>query len=196
MRPANCHPVAKVHDRQSAARRHAWRLGLLWNFGTGWGLVRSSLRQAGVPHDEVIGQKFWDTPWWRHSAELQQRLRNAEAAATRGETVRFEATHPRPDGSLAYVDFSLKPMRGDDGSVVYLIPEGRDISERREAEERLRSANERLQSFIEKSPSVAIQWYDRHGRVVLWNKASEEMFGYAEDEAMGHTLDELFQGKD
>ena len=102
-------------------------IGLLGTDGTLLEANRSSLRHAGVPHEEVIGQKFWDTPWWRHSAELQQRLRDAVAAATRGETVRFEATHPRPDGSLAYMDFSLKPLRGDDGSVVYLIPEGREI---------------------------------------------------------------------
>ena len=64
-----------------------------------------------------------------------------------------------------------------------------------QAEQRLIGANERLHSFIEKSPSVAIQWYDRQGRVVLWNTASEELFGYSEAEAMGRTLDELFQGQ-
>jgi hypothetical protein len=59
-----------------------------------------------------------------HSPELQERLRAAIVAAGAGETVRFEATPPRPDGRLAHVDFSLKPVANEHGEVTMLIPEG------------------------------------------------------------------------
>ena len=84
---------------------------------------------------DAIGKPFWETPWWVHSPELQARLREATLAARAGNTVRFEATHPRPDGRLAHVDFSLKPLANERGEVTMLIPEGRDITDRKEMEE-------------------------------------------------------------
>jgi PAS domain S-box-containing protein len=98
---------------------------------------RTALAFAGIREEDVIGKPFWDTPWWTHSPDLQQQLRDAVAAAGRGEFVRLEATHPAADGTLHHVDFSLKPVRDESGSVVLLIPEGRDVTDRQQAEETL-----------------------------------------------------------
>jgi PAS domain S-box-containing protein len=38
---------------------------------------------------------------------------------------------------------------------------------------------------------VAVQWYDRQGRITYWNRASEMMYGWTAAEATGKTLDEL-----
>ena len=91
-----------------------------------------------VQGSELVGKPFWETPWWTHAPEQQEMLRNAIKAAAQGEFVRFEATHPTSDGKLMYVDFSIKPVRDDDGNVVLLVPEGRDITDRKVAEESLR----------------------------------------------------------
>src|SRR5262245_59173534 len=110
--------------------------GLMKTDGTMIASNRTSLEFAQVREDEVIGKPAWETPWWVHSPELQSRLRQAVRAAAAGETVRFEATHARPDGRLAHFDFSLKPVRNAAGKVTLLISEGRDITERkREAEQ-------------------------------------------------------------
>lgn len=100
---------------------------------------------AGVSLDQVIGSPFWEAPWWSHSAELQARLRSAIAEAASGQMVRFEATHPRVGGGMLWVDFTLKPVFDGSGRVVWLIPEGRDITERKQAEEALKRQNEHLQ---------------------------------------------------
>ena len=92
---------------------------------------RAALVAAGVAHADVIGQFFWDTPWWTHSPELQVQLRLAIARAAQGVMERFEATHIDADGSEIIVDFSLKPVRDLAGDVIYIIPEGRDITEYR-----------------------------------------------------------------
>jgi PAS domain S-box-containing protein len=63
--------------------------------------------------------------------------------------------------------------------------------ERAAADRSLRESESRLQAVIQNSPGVAVQWYDHNGRVVLWNRASEAMFGFAAEEAMGRTLDQL-----
>ena len=113
--------------------------GLLALDGTLIEANRASLGLVGA--ENVIGKPFWETPWWTHSPELQEKLRAAVKKAANGEFVRFEATHPAADGNLHYVDFSLKPVTDETGKVVLLIPEGRDITERKQAEQELEFKN-------------------------------------------------------
>ncbi len=119
-------------------------MGLLKADGTLIKINRTASDFIKARDAEVLGKPFWETPWWTHSPEQQQRLRDAIEAAARGEFVRFEATHPTSDGKLVYVDFSLKPVRDETGSVVLLVPEGRDITERKLAEEEIHKLNYEL----------------------------------------------------
>ena len=48
-----------------------------------------------------------------------------------------------------------------------------------------------LRGTLENSPHVAIQWYDRNGLVLYWNNASEKLYGWSSEEALGKTLDQL-----
>lgn len=41
------------------------------------------------------------------------------------------------------------------------------------------------------TPGVAIQSYDTQGKVLSWNPAAEQVFGYSREEALGKPLDEL-----
>lgn len=109
-------------------------MGLLRTDGVVIETNRSSLEFAGATAAEVVGKRFWETPWWSHSPELQARLRSAVEAAAGGSMVRFEATHPRFDGRMAVVDFSITPIRDARGEVNLLIPEARDITDWKESE--------------------------------------------------------------
>jgi signal transduction histidine kinase len=51
------------------------------------------------------------------------------------------------DGRLRHVDFSLKPARNERGDVVLLIPEGRDITERKQTQQALEQSREQLQQL-------------------------------------------------
>jgi two-component system cell cycle sensor histidine kinase/response regulator CckA len=94
----------------------------------------AALKFAGVTSDQVRGRLFWETAWWTHSPELQQRVRTGIEQAARGEFVRFEVTHRDAEGVLRAMDFSLTPVLSSDGAVASLVAEGRDISERKRAE--------------------------------------------------------------
>ena len=120
-------------------------IGLLDPAGTVLDVNDTALVSAGIPREAVVGRPFWEAPWWSHSAALQERLRAAIAAAAAGRLDRFEATHPTVDGTLLTIDFSIKPLRDAQGAVVMLIPEGRDVSQRRLLEDTLREQYERLQ---------------------------------------------------
>jgi PAS domain S-box-containing protein len=124
-------------------------IGVLDTDGTLLQANRTALQFAGTSEEEVIGKPFWETPWWAHSIELQQRLKNAVQEATTGRLVRFEATHPSPDGQVNYVDFSLMPVFDKDGHVKLLIPEGRNITERKQAEDELMRYKEHLEETVQ-----------------------------------------------
>ncbi len=112
-------------------------IGLLSPEGLLLDANRTALDFVGATREEVVGRPFWETPWWTHSPALQQQLREAIERASRGTFVRYEATHRGADGRMLVVDFTLSPVRDDTGAVVYIVPEGRDITDRK-ALERMR----------------------------------------------------------
>jgi PAS domain S-box-containing protein len=110
-------------------------VGLLDTAGILLEANRTALEAIGATPADVIGQAFWATPWWTHSPDLQVQLQEGIARAATGELVRFEAKHFLANGSFVIVDFSLSPIFDETGKVVMLIPEGRDITERKRLEQ-------------------------------------------------------------
>lgn len=98
---------------------------------------RAALDFVGVTKEVVVGCYFWETPWWNHDPVLQTRIQEAVKQAAAGESVHLEVTHKDVAGSLHIIDFSLKPALNAEGAVVYLIPEGHDITERRLLEQQV-----------------------------------------------------------
>ncbi len=49
----------------------------------------------------------------------------------------------------------------------------------------------RFRALLESLPKVAVQGYDRDRRVIYWNEASTQLYGYKADEAEGQLLEEL-----
>jgi len=147
-------------------------IGLMEPDGTLIEANRSALEFGGLEESDVLGKKFWETPWWSHSTELQQRLQEGLQRALAGELFRFEAHHPGLDGTIHYVDVSLKPVIDEHGEVIYVIPEGRDITERRQAEKELH----RLAMAVENS-SELVNMATRDGTMVFLNGAGCRMLG-------------------
>jgi PAS domain S-box-containing protein len=123
-------------------------IGMLSTDGVLLQANQTALQSAGIGEDAVLGKPFWETPWWAHSVELQQRLQAAVLEAAGGKLVRFEATHPTAGGEIRYVDFSLKPVTDAQGRVVLLIPEGRDITDRKRSEKEIRKLNLELEQRV------------------------------------------------
>lgn len=96
---------------------------------------KTALQLSGVQEETVIGEPFWETPWWNHSKALQAQLKTAIKEAANGKVIQFEATHPNSvTGELVFIDVSIRPLKNESGKVLMLIPEGRDITERKQAE--------------------------------------------------------------
>ncbi|EFH88802.1 PAS domain S-box protein [Ktedonobacter racemifer] len=96
------------------------------------------LADAHLRREEVVGTPVTDLPAWSSDPVVQEHLSAAIARASRGETVLFEAKiHPRPDLSLDIL-MTITSHRDASQQVEYLICAGRDITERKHAEEELR----------------------------------------------------------
>jgi PAS domain S-box-containing protein len=60
-----------------------------------------------------------------------------------------------------------------------------------DARSQVASERGRLSATLENAPNVAVQWFDREGRVLYWNRASELLYGWRAAEAEGETIDRL-----
>jgi PAS domain S-box-containing protein len=63
-------------------------------------------------------------------------------------------------------------------------------------EERLRACERRYTAIVQHTPNVTIQGYSGDGRVLFWNEASEHVFGWLAEEAIGKKLDQLIFTKE
>ena len=110
-------------------------LGMMLPDGTLIEANETALNLVDVNKEKVIGMKFWDTPWWAHSLDAQQQLKEGVLKARAGELVRYQTTHPLPNGEEAYIDFTLTPIKDEHGKVIMIIPEGHDITALKKAEQ-------------------------------------------------------------
>jgi PAS domain S-box-containing protein len=109
-------------------------VGLLSPDGTLLEANQASLDAIGALPEQVLGRKFWDTPWWSVSEEARQRVHQAIDEASSGKFVRFETVHRGRGDEVLAVDFSINPVRDANGVVTLLIPEGRNISDLKRAQ--------------------------------------------------------------
>ncbi|WP_247010203.1 PAS domain S-box protein [Halorientalis litorea] len=110
--------------------------GLLKPDGTLAEANDATLEFAGVERDSIIGKPLPEAPWWGHSETARNGVRDAIARAANGEFVRYE-TEARGANGLATIDFSIKPVTDEDGTVSLLVTEGRDVTARQQYRQHL-----------------------------------------------------------
>jgi PAS domain S-box-containing protein len=71
------------------------------------------------------------------------------------------------------------------------VAEARDRLSHRKADEALRASEERFRNLLRDAPSIAVQGYGMDGITRYWNQASERLYGYTAQEAVGRSLLDL-----
>ncbi|MES2990908.1 MAG: EAL domain-containing protein [Pseudomonadota bacterium] len=113
-------------------------IGLLDPSGRVLHVNRQVLKLLGLPLDELLGKRFWDMPVWAERAHQQDHVHEAVQRAAQGLASRFETVHAGKDGQQMILDFSLRPIFGEDGEVAFLLPEATDVTQQKAAEESIR----------------------------------------------------------
>src|SRR6185295_1239018 len=118
-------------------------VGLLDAQGTVLEINCVALDAVGFNLSDVEGKPFWTTYWWQVSPEINQGIRDMIARAAKGEFVRWDTEiFGRAGGKETIViDASLTPVMDDDGTVVFIAAEGRDITEKKAQEREIAQKN-------------------------------------------------------
>ncbi len=95
-----------------------------------------------------------------------------------------------PDGRMVMLDTLKTPYWGPDGTLIGVLGIGRDITDRKLAEEALRDSEATVRSITD-SAQDAILMMNARGQIVFWNPAAERVLGYTADEALGLNLHKL-----
>jgi two-component system, cell cycle sensor histidine kinase and response regulator CckA len=88
------------------------------------------------------------------------------------------------DGAYRWMHDELKLVRDQDGKPVKIAGAWMDITARRQMEQELQEAHNRLQTLIQAAP-LPIVVVDLAGHVAQWNPAAARTFGWSEAEVMG-----------
>jgi len=107
----------------------------------------------------------------------------------RGRRERFQVRkrYLRADGSVVPARTTVSAVRSPNGRVRYYVAQIEDVSAEEAAKRRTRQALDRLEATLDATP-IALFEMNPEGRVLRWNTAAEEVFGWTEDEAVGQVL--------
>jgi len=153
-------------------------IGLLSPDGTLLDCNRASLEFAGNAREDVIGLPFWETVWFAHTPGAASGLREWIARAAAGEFVRREVALNRPSGEAVTFDFSLHPIRDAAGEVIYIVPEGRDISDRVRLMGALEVEQARLAQVFQRAPSFIVAFRGADQVYEFVNEAYYQLVGH------------------
>jgi PAS domain S-box-containing protein len=129
-------------------------MALLKPDGTVVEVNETALSWSRITPDEIVDRPFWLAAPMRGNPELQAAVEAGIRRAAAGETVRQEHEMRGAGDLRATVDFSLKPVLGEWGEAVWLVAEGRDLTELKEAQEALRQS-QKLESMGQLTGGVA-----------------------------------------
>ena len=117
--------------------------------------------------------------------EVEAELKKAALSGSASNEFR----HRRADGSIRDVEVFSNKIKSGGRDYLYSIIH--DITERVWAEQILKESEARFQKIFQDVPSIAVQGYGPDGTAKYWNRASELLYGYSMQEAVGQNLLDL-----
>ncbi len=144
-------------------------------------------RISGYPREEVIGQDFRQFLDEESKEFVTERYRGRQ----RGEEVspRYEFSIVKRDGQKRRVEISSTVIEDSAGGVK-TVAQILDITERKQAEERLKESEQKYRLLFETSLDYIAQ-IDREGRYLAANPATAKSLGVPLEELIGKTIFEV-----
>ena len=151
------------------------------------GLIRSWNRGAqrimGYEAEEAIGKHF-QLVYGPADVASRKPQRELEEAALTGR-IEDEGWRIRKDGKRFWANTVITALRNDDGTLRAFAKVTRDLTTRREADERLRHSEEMFRLLVSSVEDYAIFLLDPGGHIATWNLGAQRIKGYEPSEIIG-----------
>jgi diguanylate cyclase (GGDEF)-like protein/PAS domain S-box-containing protein len=154
---------------------------LSWNAG--------AERLMEYNEDEIVGQDF-SRFYPRAHVERDEPRRALERTIAEGR-YEDEGWRVRKNGSTFWANVVITPIRDKGKELLGFVKIVRDLTERQRATERIKASEERLQAFMNHSPSVMFI-KDLEGRYLHVNEKFTYSFGLDRKAIISHTDAEIF----
>ncbi len=148
-------------------------------------------KHIGIDIEKLKGKSDQD---FLSTDRANKHMKDDEMILKAASSELFESVSVRSDGKRVVVETLKTPYFTGEGELAGLIGIGRDITEHKDAEEKIRASENRFRS-ITSSAIDAIISADKNGIIESWNPAATKIFGYSEEEAIGQNLDLIIPKK-
>ncbi|KIX15786.1 PAS domain S-box protein [Dethiosulfatarculus sandiegensis] len=97
----------------------------------------------------------------------------------------------RPDGEVRWLEDMTYIRRNKKGEILSYEGIILDATQKIIAEKSIIENESRFRRILDSVQSIPVQGYDDQRRVIYWNTASENVYGYTKEEALGEKLEDL-----
>lgn len=127
-------------------------VGILTTEGVLISANKTALDFINCQLEDVVGKLFWETNWWTHDAHLQSQLKQTIQRVIETKSVQeLTITHMDSDKQVQHFFFTIKPILGDFGEILYLMPEGKNVEDLYLAEKDRENAVQMYKDLFENS---------------------------------------------
>jgi len=142
-------------------------------------------RDLGYPREELVGMNYRNFIAVEDQKGVYKAFVKAYQTGGTGRTPTFK--YMRKDGATGFGETWVSPLRSEKGEIIGFRGLSREVTERQEMVEKLRSSEERLRVLFDFAPDACFLM-DMEGNFVDGNKAAEKMVGYRKEELVGRNL--------